>query len=183
MAPPSDRVCVGMITAAHGVRGLVRLKPFTEDPAAVTGYGPVTDARGVRIFRLDLLSAHKGQWIARVEGVTDRDQAEALRGTRLYVDRAALPPPEEDEFYYLDLIGLTAVSVDGATLGRVRGVFDFGAGDVVEIALGDGGALVVPFTRQAVPSVDIEGGRIIVDPPVVVAPDAAVDAHPPRSEG
>ena len=183
MAPSSDRVCVGMITAAHGVRGLVRVKPFTEDPAAVTGYGPVTDADGARTFALDLLSAHKGQWIARLEGVTDRNQAEALRGTRLYVDRTALPPPEEDEFYYVDLIGLAAVAVDGTALGRVRGVFDFGAGDVVEIALGDGGTLVVPFTRQAVPSVDIDGGRIVVDPPAVVAADDAADPRPHPSEG
>ena len=168
-----------MITAAHGVRGLVRVKPFTEDPAAVTGYGPVTDAAGRRTFALELLSTHKGQWIARVEGVADRDRAEALRGTRLYVDRSALPATEADEFYYVDLIGLKAVSAGGGSLGVVRGVFDFGAGDVVEITLDDGGTLVVPFTRQAVPTVDIEGGRIVVDPPAEVS----AGGRPQRSEG
>jgi len=160
------RVCVGLITGAHGVRGLVKVKPFTDDPAAVAAYGPLTDQSGRRRFALELLSFGKGQWLARVDGVSDRTAAEALRGTRLYVDRQALPEPDEDEFYHADLIGLRAELTDGATLGRVRAVHDFGAGDVVEIDRPGGGSVMVPFTRAVVPIVDIAGGRIVVDPPV-----------------
>ncbi|HEY8350949.1 MAG TPA: ribosome maturation factor RimM, partial [Sphingomonadales bacterium] len=109
------RVCVGLITGAHGVRGLVKVKPFTDDPAAVAAYGPLTDQSGRRRFALELLSFGKGQWLARVDGVSDRTAAEALRGTRLYVDRQALPEPDEDEFYHADLIGLRAELTDGAT--------------------------------------------------------------------
>lgn len=160
------RVCVGLITGVHGVRGLVKVKPFTDDPAAVAAYGPVTDQSGRRRFALELLSFGKGQWLARVDGVSDRTAAEALRGTRLYVDRQALPEPDEDEFYHADLIGLRAELTDGSTLGRVRAVHDFGAGDVVEIDRPGGGSVMVPFTRAVVPVVDIAGGRIVVDPPV-----------------
>jgi 16S rRNA processing protein RimM len=112
----------------------------------------------------------KGAVLARIEGVTDRDQAEALKGTRLYVDRAALPALYEAETYYhADLIGLAAEDREGRSLGRVVAVENFGAGDLLEIAEGPGGqggkSLLVPFTRAAVPVVDLEGGRLVVDPP------------------
>ena len=159
------RICVGMITAAHGVRGLVRIKPFTADPAAVTAYGPVGDEAGRRQFALTLLNRHKDQWLARIDGIDDRNAAEALRGTGLFVDRAALPPPEDDdEFYHADLIGLAAVSPDGRRLGRVRAVHDFGAGDLLELVTEAGGIVTVPFTRAAVPEIDIAAGRVVVVP-------------------
>ncbi len=172
------RICVGMITAAHGVRGLVRVKPFTADPAGVTAYGPVGDEPGRRRFALTLLNRHKDQWLARIDGVEDRNAAEALRGTGLFVDRSALPPPEdEDEFYHTDLIGLAAVSPDGGRLGRVRAVHDFGAGDLLELTTEAGAVVTVPFTRAVVPEIDIAAGRIVVVLPEDVEAPAAEAAE------
>jgi 16S rRNA processing protein RimM len=161
----SSKVCVGQITGAHGVRGLVKVKPFTAAPEDLTAYGPVSDEAGARKLALQLLSWAKDQWIARVDGVADRDAADALRGLRLYVDRAALPETEEDEFYHADLIGLAAVLADGSAFGIIRGVFDFGAGEMLEIARQGSAAVMVPFTRAAVPVVDIAGRRVVIDPP------------------
>jgi len=177
------RVCVGQIAGAHGVRGLVRVKSFTGEPEALTAYGPLTDESGRREVRLELLSRQKGHWLARIDGVGDRDAAEALRNTRLYVDRAALPPTEEDEFYHADLIGLPAQRPDGSPLGTVRAIHDFGAGDMIELTGPDGRPLTVPFTREAVPVVDPAGGRLIVEPPeeLDAGPgEAAPDQAPPR---
>ncbi|MGP1394422.1 MAG: ribosome maturation factor RimM [Inquilinaceae bacterium] len=178
-----DKVCVGMIAGVHGVRGLVKVKPFTADPEGVTAYGPVTDDRD-RPIRLDLQSMLKGQWLARIDGIGDRTAAQALTGTRLYVDRSRLPEPEEEEYYHADLLGLMAVTPDGKALGRVGAVHDFGAGDVLEIvpdaATAEAGAdtMLVPFTRAAVPSVDLAAGRVVVDVPdeVVAGPEAASGA-------
>lgn len=166
-----ERICVGRILGAHGVRGLVRLRSFTADPAAVAEYGPLSDADDVRRFVVRLVNRAKDDWVARVEGVTDRTAAESLVGVDLYVDRSVLPPADEDEFYHADLIGLRAVTVDGAVLGRVAAVHDFGAGDVLEIT-GDNGAVVpVPFTRAVVPEIDIAGGLLVVDPPAGLLED------------
>lgn len=162
-----DRVCVGVVVGAHGVRGAVRVKPFTEDPQALGAYGPVEDEAGQRRFRLKVLGVAKGLVNAVLAGIADRDAAEALKGVRLYVPRAALPEPDEDEFYYSDLIGLAAELEDGTPYGTVRGVFDFGAGDVVELAFADGRTEMLPFTRAAVPVVDLAAGRLVVAPPVV----------------
>ncbi|MEM7446498.1 MAG: ribosome maturation factor RimM [Pseudomonadota bacterium] len=160
------RVCVGAIAGAHGVRGLVRLKSFTEVPEAVASYGPLENEAGGRRFAVTLQSASKGQFIAHIQGVNDREAAEALRGVRLYVDRSVLPPPDEpDDFYYADLIGLRVETADGAPFGKVRAVEDFGAGDVIEIEREDGDDIVLPFTRAVFPVVDIEGERLVVDPP------------------
>lgn len=164
MAGP-ERVCVGQITAAHGVRGLVKLKSFTEDPAAIGSYDPLTDGSGRQVLRIRLMSAAKDHWLAHVEGVDDRNAAEALAGTRLYVERSHLPEPEEDEFYHADLLGLPVFLPDGTGFGEVAGLHDFGAGDVMEVRMPVGGTVMVPFTRDAVPVVDPRGGRVVVDPP------------------
>jgi 16S rRNA processing protein RimM len=156
---------VGVIVGAHGVRGAVRVKPFTAEPAAVAAYGPVEDETGTRRFELRLVGEGKGVVIATVKGVEDRNAAEALKGLRLYVARAALPPAEAEEFYHADLIGLDAVTLAGERLGKVRAVHDFGAGDSLEIAVEAGGTLLVPFTKRAVPEIDLAGGRLVVDPP------------------
>lgn len=161
-----ERVCLGVIVAAHGVRGQVRIKPFTEAPEDVAAYGTVEDEAGARRFEIEVAGRAKGTVIARIEGVEDRTAAERLRGTRLYVDRAALPAIEEDETYYhADLIGLAVEDRAGRPLGRVVAVNDFGAGDVLELEDPEGAPLVLPFTRQVVPVVDLEGGRLVAEPP------------------
>ena len=159
------RVCVGQILGAHGVRGLVKLASFTAAPDAVASYGPLTDEAGTRRFEVELLSPQKGHFLARVAGIADRDAAQALNGTRLYVDRDRLPPAEEDEYYQADLIGLRVEQPDGTVLGSVAALHNFGAGDVIEIETGSGQRPLVPFNRAAVPLVDISAGRIVVDPP------------------
>jgi len=158
------RVCLGVITGAHGVRGLVRVKSFTEVPEDVAAYGPVTDEDGARAFTLSVTGHSKHALLARVEGVADRDQAQALKGTRLYVARDAMPALDEEETYYhADLLGLAAEDRDGCPLGRVAAVHNFGAGDILEL---DGeGRRLVPFTRKAVPVVDLKGGRLVVELP------------------
>jgi 16S rRNA processing protein RimM len=162
-APP--RVCVGVIVGAQGVRGAVRVKPFTASPEAVAGYGPVEDEAGGRRFELTLVGQAKGVVVAKLDGVADRDAAAALKGVRLYVPRAALPPAEEEEWYHADLLGLAAVLRDGTALGRVKAVHAFGAGDSLEIERPDTAPVMVPFTRAAVPVVDLAGGRVVIDPP------------------
>src|SRR5436305_8748806 len=142
------RVCVGVVAGAHGVRGAVRIKSFTANPEDVAGYGPLEDESGRQRFSLRLVGATKGVLIGWLSGVADRDRAEALRGLRLYLARAALPPTEEEEFYHADLIGLAAVLADGAPLGQVKAVHDFGAGDTLEIERPEGPPAMVPFTRQ-----------------------------------
>lgn len=170
LAPPTsgaarDRmVLVGAIAGAHGVRGEVRVKSFTADPLALADYGPLSDEGGRR-FRLKPRGQVRGLLIARLDGVADRDAAEALKGTRLYVPRAALPDTAAGEWYVGDLEGLAAEQPDGTPLGRVTSVANYGAGDVIEIALAAGGSLLVAFTAQSVPAVDIAGGRIVIDPP------------------
>ncbi len=164
-AAPDGLVCLGVVTGAHGVRGEVRVKPFTAEPRAVASYGPLTDEEGGRVVHLTVLREAKGGVIARIDGVDDRDQAAALKGLRLYVARASLPKPEADEYYHADLIGLDAVRGDGTALGTVRSVDNFGAGDVLEVALAAGGTAWIPFTKAVVPEVDREAGRITVEPP------------------
>jgi 16S rRNA processing protein RimM len=162
--PEAARVCLGVITAPHGVKGLVRVKSFTADPAAMTQYAPLEDAEGHAIA-LETVGAAKGVLLARVKGIADRDAAERLKGMRLYLPRAALPPPGDDEFYHADLLGLAVHLSDGTLLGRVRAVHDFGAGDTLDIDRAEGGPIVIPFTRAAVPVVDIAGGRLVVELP------------------
>lgn len=162
-----SRICVGVIVGAHGVRGLLRVKSFTEEPADIAAYGPLGDAKGKRQFPLEVTGAAKGVLLARIAGVEDRNAAEALKGTELYVDRDALPQTDEDEFYHTDLIGLAAVLADGSPYGTVRALHEFGAGDMLEIDLEAGGVAVIPFTREVVPEVALEDGRITVAPPTV----------------
>jgi 16S rRNA processing protein RimM len=171
--PPRDddqaknRVCMGVIGAPHGVRGAVRIKSFTDVPEAIANYRALEDESGERRFTLRVVGVAKGDGmvIAKVSGIADRDRAETLRGLRLYAPRAALPATAEDEFYHADLVGLVAQLEDGLALGTIIAVHDFGAGDVIEIAREVGQPVLVPFTRGAVPVVDIAGGKIVIDPP------------------
>ena len=167
------RVCVGAITGAHGIAGAVRIKSFTEVPEDVAAYGPVANEAGDRAFELTVTGQSAGAVLARIEGVDDRITAEALKGTRLYVARDMLPPPEDEEFYHADLLGLDAFLPDGAAFGVITAVHQLGAGDALEIDRGsDARPVIVPFTREAVPEVDIAGGRVVVDPPPDVDNDA-----------
>jgi 16S rRNA processing protein RimM len=166
------RICVGQILGAHGVRGLVKLASFTEDPEAIAHYGALTDEAGTRSFPIELVGAAKGHWLARIGGIDDRDAAQAHAGTRLFVDRAALPPPDADEFYHADLIGLRAELPDGSVLGTVTAMHNFGAGDIVELLLPSGKRPLLPFDRETVPEIDPAGGRIVVDPPAGLLDEA-----------
>jgi len=163
-----ERILVGAIAGAHGVRGELRIKSFTEDPAAVAAYGPLSDESGQKHFDLIVTGQTKGGVIARIDGIADRTAAEALRGLRLYVQRAALPATNADEYYRVDLIGLTAELADGTFYGRITNVDDYGAGDILEIERADGATELLPFTDRVVPKVDIAGRRVVVDPPVYV---------------
>jgi 16S rRNA processing protein RimM len=163
-----ERILVGAIVGAHGVRGQVRIKSFTDDPAAVAAYGPVSDESGQRRFDLVVTGRTKGGVIARIDGVADRTAAEALRGLRLYVERTALPPTNPDEYYRVDLIGLTAELADGTPYGRITNVDDYGAGDILEIERADGTTELLPFSDRIVPKVDIAARRVVVDPPVYI---------------
>ncbi|MFW5834058.1 MAG: ribosome maturation factor RimM [Pseudomonadota bacterium] len=158
------RVCLGVVTAAHGVRGEVKLRPFTADPADIAAYGPLEDAAGTRRLVITELKVTPKAAVARFAGIDDRDAAEALRGTELWIDRAALPPTEEDEWYVEDLVGLDVVDERGDPIGRVRAVVDHGAGDVIEIRKADGTELSLPFTRAQFPEVDVAGGRLVMAP-------------------
>ena len=147
---------------AHGVRGIVRVQSHTANPDDLTAYGALSDASGTRRFAVTVTGHVKGLVLARIEGVDDRSAAEALRGTDLHVPRAALPPTEGEEYYHVDLLGLSAESEDGTALGRVSAVHDHGAGPFVEIQPPDGPSILVPFTRERVPAIDIEAGRMVV---------------------
>jgi 16S rRNA processing protein RimM len=161
-----DRICIAQIGAAHGVRGEVRLKSFTEDPLSVTRYGPLETEDGRRRFEVEAARPAKDMLVVRLKGVADREAAERLTNLRLYVARERLPKPADDEFYYADLVGLAAVTADGAPLGTVKAVHNFGAGDLLEIEPARGGnTLMLPFTQAVVPVVDIAGRRIVIAPP------------------
>ena len=161
----SRKICVGMLTGPHGVRGLVVLRSFTENPTDVTAYGPLSDEHGTRSFALEIKSALKDHFIAAIEGIGTREQAQALKGVKLYVPRAALPPPAVREYYDADLIGLRAVDAAGVAVGQVTAVHNYGAGPFLDLKLNDGDSLMLPFTDACVPVVDIDGGRITITPP------------------
>ncbi|MEL6197090.1 MAG: ribosome maturation factor RimM [Pseudomonadota bacterium] len=161
----ASRVCVGAIAGAFGVRGEVRLKSFCAEPAAIATYGPVESEDGARRFRVRITRPLKGGLAARLSDVATREAAEALKGTRLYVGRDRLPALPDDEFYHADLIGLEVRDTGGALLGRVRAIHDHGAGDVLEIAEGPAAGMTLPFTRWAVPTVDLAAGVLVADPP------------------
>ena len=164
------RVLLGVVAAPHGVRGLVRIRSFTEDPMAIASYGVLSDETGQKQYRVEALSAVKGAVLARIEGVADRTAAEAARGLRLYVERSALPATGEQESYEADLIGLAAVGRDGRDWGKVLAFHDFGAGRAMEVSGGSASrsSVMLPFTDAVVPEIDVEGGKVLVDPPAGV---------------
>jgi 16S rRNA processing protein RimM len=162
----SDTVCVGAIAGAFGVKGELRLKSFTATPEDIAAYGPLCSEDGTREFEVTLTGQTSGALTARLTGIATKEQADALRGTRLYVPRDRLPDLPEDEFYHADLIGLCVHDTGGTLLGRVRAVLNHGAADLLEIELpGESRTVLLPFTREAVPTVDLASGRLVADPP------------------
>ncbi len=159
-------VCVGAFAGAHGVRGDVRLKSFCAVPEDIAKYSPFSSEDGKQTFDLKITKTIKNGFAARVKGVTQRDAAEALKGTRLYVPRDCLPELPDDEFYHSDLIGLEVIDTGGALLGKITAVHDHGAGDMLDVRLKGGSkSVLLPFTKEAVPTVDLTAGRVIVDMP------------------
>jgi len=159
-------VLLGEIGRPQGLQGEVRIRSFTAEPAAIAEYGPLEDETGTRQFEIESLRVTPKALSARLKGVTTREEAEALTGTKLYVPHTRLPAREEDEWYHTDLIGLAAQDREGAPIGTVIAVHNFGAGDLLEIKPASGGATVLmPFTRETVPEVDVEGGWLRVVPP------------------
>ena len=164
------RVVVGRIGAAHGIKGAVRVKSFTAQPLDLAAYGPLEAADGRRftVRSARPAGASPDMLVVHFKGIDDRNAAEALNGLDLTVPRERLPAPEDDEFYHADLIGLSAVTPDGTPLGTVVAVPNYGAGDLLEIAVAKGPSLLVPFTRAAVPEIDVAAQRVTVIPPVEV---------------
>ena len=159
-----DRICVGAIAGAFGVHGEVRLKRFCSDPADIATYSPLTSEDGTRRFEVSLTREVTGALGARIKGIATKEDADALRGVTLWAPRSALPALPDDEFYHADLIGLEVVDTGGKSLGRVRALYDHGAGDIIEV-VGGMQVLMLPFTRAVVPTVDLAARRIVVDPP------------------
>jgi 16S rRNA processing protein RimM len=166
-----ERVCVAAIAGAFGVRGEVRVKSFTAEPEAFATYAPLESEDAARHFTVKLLRPVAGGFAVRLGGVATREEAEALKGTRLYAPRDRLPPLEEGEYYHADLIGLPVFDTGGVELGRVRAVQNYGGGDFLEVERRGENPLLLPFTREAVPTVDIAASRIVVDPPDEIVVD------------
>lgn len=160
-------VLLGHISGAHGIKGEVVIKSYAEVPENVSAYGTLSDEAGERVFVIQSLRSSKKGLIARIEGVVDRDDAEALAGTKLYVARRALPDlADAGEYYVSDLIGLVAVDQDGRVVGHVVAVQNYGAGDLIEIGLdGTRETELLPFEERYVPIVDIPGGRVVIKMP------------------
>lgn len=162
MAGAGKRILLGRIAAAHGIRGEVLIKTFTERPEDIAAYGPLDDGGG-RTLKIEALRVTPKGVVARIAGIGDRNAAEALKGAALYVDRARLPAPDEGEFYHADLIGLAAVDPEGRPVGEIVGVHNHGAGDLLELRLAQSGETqLVAFTDALVPEVDLAGGRVVV---------------------
>jgi 16S rRNA processing protein RimM len=160
----AERVLLGAVIGAHGIKGEVRVKTFTADPDALGAYGPLTTDDGRRLQVGALRVGKPGEAVVRFEGVADRNGAEALKGRQLFVPREALPAPEEGEFYHADLIGLAVEDSSNTALGRVRAMHNFGAGDVMEIETPSGEIEFIPFNASVVVKVELPN-RIVIAPP------------------
>lgn len=161
-----DRVCVGAIAGAFGVKGEVRLKSFCSTPEDIAAYGPLWTEDGAHNYSVKLTRPVKGGLGARLSGVATKEDGDALRGVTLWADRDRLPSLPDDEFYHADLIGMEVFDTGGAALGKVRAIQNFGASDILEIFVpGRKTTLLLPFTRAAVPTVDLKARRIVADPP------------------
>lgn len=167
-----QHVLLGRIVAAHGLKGDVVVHSFTAVPEDIAAYGPLLVHRDGKRLELEVVRVSEKGLIARIAGIGDRTAAEALKGTELWIERERLPPADEGEFYYADLIGLAAVSPDGQAIGRIVAVENFGAGDLLEVRLeGSRRTEFVPFTDACVPEIDLAGGRVVVQLPTTAGDD------------
>lgn len=162
------RICVAKIGAAHGVRGEVKLWPFTQDSLAVLHYGPLSTKDGARQFEVLRARVAKDHLVATLSGIATRDDAARINGLELYIPREALPATEADEYYHADLIGLAAIDAQGAAIGTIVAIHNFGAGDIIEIAPARGPTLLLPFTNAVVPTVDLAKGHAVIELPAEV---------------
>jgi 16S rRNA processing protein RimM len=171
------RVLMGLVLGAHGIKGAVRILSYAAEAEDIASYGPLEDESGARKFSLTVVGKARGAVLAEVEGIGDRDAATALKGTKLYVRRSALPAPSEGEFYWDDLVGLRAELKGGTALGEVTAVHDYGGGPSLEVKREAGASVMVPFTDRVVPVVDLEAGRLVIDPPEGLLDNGPVEAE------
>lgn len=157
-------IILGRITGPQGIKGEVKLQSFTANPLDIASYGPLDASNGLRLT-IKSVKPYKNTLLARIDGVDDRNGAEALRGVELMIDRDRLPEAGEDEIYHADLIGLSAHDTTGNLLGTVVAVLDFGAGELLELKPAEGKTVLVPFNVDTVPDIDLDAGRLTIDPP------------------
>jgi len=157
----SGRTCLGKIATAHGIRGLVKVLVFGEEPGLLDGT-LYTDETGPACITLRMKNSMGKYWLAEIDGVADRNSAEALRGTALWIERDALPAPDEGAFYYDDLAGMIALDEAGLKIGTVLGAENFGAGDLLEIQPLSGESFFIPFNDDYVPKVDLDAGTLTI---------------------
>ena len=182
--PPQNPILLGVVGGAHGIKGEVRIKSFTEDPTDIKAYGPLFDAKGNK-YTIRTARIQKNVVVVTINEISDRNGAELLNGTELFVDRSALPEDEEDEFYQSDIVGMAVESVDGAAIGTVIAFHDFGAGEVIEIKPERGASVMIPFSEAAVPDIDVERRVMIVEPlaaGLVSDPEAEAEARRAAAE-
>jgi len=172
----SAQICVARIGSAHGVRGAVKLWTFTANALAVKRYGPLSTKDGARQFEVTSAREAKGHLVATLKGVTTRLEAQSLNGIELYVARDKLPATDEDEYYRVDLIGLAAMTTTGEPLGCVVAIHNFGAGDIIEVAPPHGATMLLPFSNAVVPTVDLAGGRVVIELPGEIEGDEPTGA-------
>ena len=163
--PQSDRLLLGVVAGPRGIKGEMKVKTFTGNPEDIASYGSLENEAGTQSYKIKLVGFSKGIPVIRIKGVADRNQAEAFKGTELYISRDRLPETESDEFYHTDLIGLDAIFEDGTIFGKILRLFDFGAGDMLEVVPDGKGAkssIFVPFTLEMVPTVDLDAGHVVL---------------------
>lgn len=161
----SRDILLGVVVGPQGLHGEVKVKTFTARPESLGAYGPLRTKDGRRLNVVDARATRADIALVRFKGIKDRSAAEKLKGIELFVPREALPQPDEDEFYHADLLGLTAQDAEGRVLGKVSGVHNFGAGDIIVIVRPGGDEMFLPFTREIVPDIDVKSGRIVVAAP------------------
>lgn len=176
----ADLVAVGIITGAHGIKGQVKVRSYTADPQSILDYGALLNKEGTKRFEIKLDGKTSGGLIVTLKGTSDRNAAELLKGTELFVDSAKIPEADEDEFYYDDLVGLEVRNAASSeVIGTVTGIFDFGAGDIIELRLlATGKKEMFAFTRQNFPEIDSKKGFITADLPETIEAGSKKDAHP-----